>query len=247
MIRNRLKELMVERGLKASRVANDIKSLSRNTINSTANNNGKMIQLETINLLCQYLGVTPAEFFEYLPFDVSVVVNSDNETKSNFNLNDEIVVDPFYLNLYISKESNNQSAGMIRKTFELSIISEKPIKFHLDDRDNCLHPNITNFTVVLGNPPVDNENEQQINEFGNFWNNELTPGFQDSIRTQISEAITSYFNKEVAPTTTQWIAWDAFPFLLKLRFDKIEKDYSKLKAGIRIHNVEQITPDDLPF
>lgn len=84
MIRNRLKELMAERGLKASRIANDIENLSRNTINSTVNNNGKMIQFETINLLCQYLGVTPSDFFEYLPFDVDVAVDSDNKLIANY-------------------------------------------------------------------------------------------------------------------------------------------------------------------
>lgn len=79
MIRNRLKELMVERGLKASRIANDIDNLSRNTINSAVNNKGKMLQLETINSLCQYLGVSPKDFFEYLPFDVDVSISSDTD------------------------------------------------------------------------------------------------------------------------------------------------------------------------
>lgn len=43
--------------------------ISRNTITSTSQNDGKMIQLETINKLCQALDVDPSAFFEYVPFD----------------------------------------------------------------------------------------------------------------------------------------------------------------------------------
>ena len=39
--------------------------ISRNTISATMQNGGKMIQLNTINKLCQALEVTPGDFFEY--------------------------------------------------------------------------------------------------------------------------------------------------------------------------------------
>jgi len=70
VIRNNLAVLLAERSLKITRVARDT-AISRNTITSTAQNDGKMIQLETINKLCQYLDVNPEQFFEYLPFDIS--------------------------------------------------------------------------------------------------------------------------------------------------------------------------------
>lgn len=72
MIRNRLAELLAERGLKITQVAKDIPGLSRNTITATAQNDGKMIQLETIDLLCNYLGITPSEFFEFAPYRITV-------------------------------------------------------------------------------------------------------------------------------------------------------------------------------
>ena len=140
MIRNRLKELMAERGLKASRIANDIENLSRNTINSTVNNNGKMIQFETINLLCQYLGVTPNDFFEYLPFDVDVAVDSDNKLIANYPNGDVIngTIHPFYLNLYLKRTSINQASGITNKTFELSVVLKKPIEFDTDNLNNLV-------------------------------------------------------------------------------------------------------------
>ncbi|OKL35371.1 helix-turn-helix domain-containing protein [Domibacillus mangrovi] len=70
MIRNRLAVLLAERGLKITRVAKDT-GISRNTITATAQNDSEMIRLETINTLCKYLSITPCEFFEYEPLDIS--------------------------------------------------------------------------------------------------------------------------------------------------------------------------------
>ena len=78
MIRNRLAELLAERSLKISRVAAEIPNLSRNTITSTAQNSGKMIQLETVDKLCQYLQIKPDDFFEYVPFDIEYKCFLDN-------------------------------------------------------------------------------------------------------------------------------------------------------------------------
>ncbi|OUT06659.1 TAL effector protein PthXo1 [Lactiplantibacillus plantarum] len=62
MIRNRLAELLAERDLKISRVAAQLPNLSRNTITATASNTGKMIQLETVDTLCQFLHIEPTDF-----------------------------------------------------------------------------------------------------------------------------------------------------------------------------------------
>lgn len=77
MIKNRLAELISERSLKITQVAKDT-GISRNTITATAQNDSKMIQLETVNTLCKYLGVTPCEFFTYVPFDFKVNLQTDS-------------------------------------------------------------------------------------------------------------------------------------------------------------------------
>lgn len=67
MIRNRLGILMAERGIKISDVYEATK-ISRSTLTSISQNENKMIQLETIDSLCNYFGITPSEFFDYAPF-----------------------------------------------------------------------------------------------------------------------------------------------------------------------------------
>ena len=59
---------MVQKQRRVNEIANET-GISRNTITSTSQNYGKMIQLETINKLCQSLNVSPTDFFEYVPFD----------------------------------------------------------------------------------------------------------------------------------------------------------------------------------
>ncbi|MDM8334562.1 helix-turn-helix domain-containing protein [Limosilactobacillus panis] len=198
MIRNRLKELMAERGLKASRVANDIENLSRNTINSTVNNNGKMIQFETVNSLCQYLGVTPADFFEYLPFDVDISISSDNELVTNYPEMEVLSasIAPFYLNLYLKKISTNQASGTTSKTFELSVILTNTVNFISVD-SKFAPKNKADFVVVVGNPPQGNKDKEQVNEFKKFWNDNLTAGFQQDIRSRIISEISNYIQTEI--------------------------------------------------
>lgn len=239
MIRNRLKELMDVRGLKATRIANDISNLSRNTINSTVNNNGKMIQFETVNLLCQYLGVTPSEFFEYLPFDVFSSIDADSDPiislDENYNIPAELCfIKPFYLNLYLTQTFNNYSAGENKRTFELSVVSEKPITFHSsEDFANDFVMDNPSFKVVLGNPPIETNMHSQKANFFHFWNDELTEGFRRVVQNMIVNSITYYFswfqsnNKYITLPST---------YPTTFRFDDFSSDYSKLCNGIVLTN-----------
>ncbi|MFC0233946.1 helix-turn-helix domain-containing protein [Vagococcus entomophilus] len=112
MIRNRLSVLLAERKLKITQVANDT-NLSRNTITSTAQNDGKMIQLETINVLCKYLNITPSEFFDYSPLDFEYYISIDENVVSDPSIGEpyEFRIDAF-LNIF---DSNNN-----KKTFEFT-------------------------------------------------------------------------------------------------------------------------------
>ncbi len=247
MIRNRLKELMDVRGLKATRIANDINNLSRNTINSTVSNSGKMIQFETVDLLCQYLGVTPKDFFEYLPFDVLVTVDSDNDPMVNISdlsnvAPDECYIKPFYLNLYLTKISNNFSAGESKKTFELSVISEKKIGFSAspDFGDNSFLMNVPDLKIILGNPPIKANMTSQKDAFSHFWNDELTDGFRKIMQDKISDAIFDYFSKFKSNNSFIDLP-DVLPTIF--RFTDFESDYSKLTNGLIMATSEF----DVPF
>lgn len=249
MIRNRLKELMDERGLKASRIANDIDNLSRNTVNSTVSNKGKMIQLETVNSLCQYLGVTPNDFFEYLPFDVNVSVDADSEpiikltdTSNNVPTPQEIYIKPFYLNLYLTKLNNNHLAGESKNTFELSIISSEQINFSAspDFGNNNFIMQTPQLTVVLGNPPSKENIKSQKDKFSDFWNKELTPGFRKVIQEQITEAIIEYISSFCSKN--EWIEFSNY-ISINFRFNDFDSNYLGLENGICLTDMMS----DLPF
>lgn len=61
--RIRLWELMAERNLKITQVSKDT-GLSRTTLNNIKFNRNKAIQVETIDILCNYFRITPGELFE---------------------------------------------------------------------------------------------------------------------------------------------------------------------------------------
>lgn len=71
MIRYNLNKLIAERGLSANKIYVDT-GISRSTLSKLINNQSNMIQLDTIDKLCQYLKVTPSNFLSYLPVDVEV-------------------------------------------------------------------------------------------------------------------------------------------------------------------------------
>lgn len=64
LIKNNLAVLMEQRQIRVSELSKET-GISRTTITSAKFNRGKMIQLNTINKLCQALEVTPEDFFEY--------------------------------------------------------------------------------------------------------------------------------------------------------------------------------------
>lgn len=66
MIKCHLSRLMGERKLKTADVARDT-GLHRNTITLLYDETAARVDLEAIDRLCEYLGVSVAELFEYVP------------------------------------------------------------------------------------------------------------------------------------------------------------------------------------
>lgn len=64
MLENNLRIIMAEKYVRVTELAKQT-GLSRTTITSLKENKLKMIQLNSIDKLCQALDVTPAEFFKY--------------------------------------------------------------------------------------------------------------------------------------------------------------------------------------
>lgn len=85
MLKSNLSVLMAERGLKIVDLYNAT-GISKNTLMSLSENTSKGVQFETVDKLCNYLGVTPADFFVYAPYIVDIKFEKDAKDKDEFNL-----------------------------------------------------------------------------------------------------------------------------------------------------------------
>ncbi|SUM70177.1 helix-turn-helix domain-containing protein [Staphylococcus hominis] len=75
MIRNRLSELLSERGLKTSRVAKDVK-IARSSLTSMIQNDAEMVRYDAIDKLCRYLNISVNDFFEYVPINIEITIEN---------------------------------------------------------------------------------------------------------------------------------------------------------------------------
>lgn len=71
MIDSNLAVLFAERNLKITKVSRDT-GISRTTLTSLCYDYSGGIKFDTLNILCKYLGVTPAEFFSYSQYDYEI-------------------------------------------------------------------------------------------------------------------------------------------------------------------------------
>lgn len=129
MLKTNLAILMAERGLKISDVY-EATGISKTTLMAISENTGKGIQYETVDKLCNFLGVTPSDFFSYAPYifkfyktnnennlsDIVITVNHSNNLRS------------FKFSPYVTTPSSsdypvipNDANFMINYEFELSV------------------------------------------------------------------------------------------------------------------------------
>lgn len=80
MIKSNLAVLMAERGLKMVDVINET-GIAKATIRALYYNQGKGVQFETVDTLCEFLGVTPGELFSRIKFHATVL--KSEEVKHN--------------------------------------------------------------------------------------------------------------------------------------------------------------------
>ena len=116
MIKNNFNELVAQRKLKITRISNDT-GISRPTLNSLTRDDGKGIQYDTLNKLCNYFNVTPSEFFSYIPYDISFNFEVMDEKGEVINQVDKIEYTEkkralLYINVFDNK-------GVKKHTFEL--------------------------------------------------------------------------------------------------------------------------------
>ncbi|MGW7931519.1 helix-turn-helix domain-containing protein [Staphylococcus xylosus] len=105
MIQSKLSLLMAERGLKISDLYEET-GISKTTLMALAENSGKGVQFDTIDKLCNYLGVTPCDFFDYAPYMVHLDDATSSAYGGEFNdititLNKQFYKRTFYISISI--------------------------------------------------------------------------------------------------------------------------------------------------
>ena len=77
MLRNNLAKLMIDRGISATQLFNDT-GIARSTISKISNNKTDKFSLQTIDKICNYIEVSPSDFFDFWDYDVQLKTGFTN-------------------------------------------------------------------------------------------------------------------------------------------------------------------------
>lgn len=83
MLINRLAILLAERSMSGARLASDT-GIAQSTISKITSNKSKQVDYETVNKICNTLGVTSDDFFDYSPIDYEIKYFIDEENTDQF-------------------------------------------------------------------------------------------------------------------------------------------------------------------
>ncbi|MGG5372021.1 helix-turn-helix domain-containing protein [Enterococcus sp. AZ196] len=205
MIRNNLSILMSERGIKNSTLSAKT-GISKNTISSTAQNDGKMIQLETINKICQVLGVTPTDFFSYIPYDIDFKLSLKSVT-TRFSVNDVHEIDKIFLEtvdldlLLVVERAGTQINEFLFKTIKFSDgnIFTTNIFIDLATEDSSLHEFWKNIPTAFRSDITSNISKTVRGELRDAIIDEI----QENQASHVDDLITLIENLEIEVTVSQ--------------------------------------------
>ncbi|EPI39930.1 DNA-binding helix-turn-helix protein [Enterococcus faecalis LA3B-2] len=194
MIRNNLSILMSERNIK-NNVLSLKTGISKNTISSITNNDVKMIQLDTINKLCQALNVSPGALFTYVPYDCLI----------------ELLPDDICPHVLLNESFDLLEFSFKELSFDLFIkissVENSDIVFHFESSTSGLNSNLTLGDTRLS---VYFNLKDDPNLFKHYIND-----LPISFKIDIYDQITNAFYKELAEQTESYL--DGIP---NLNFDK---------------------------
>ncbi|EUJ24363.1 Cro/CI family transcriptional regulator [Listeria floridensis FSL S10-1187] len=172
MLRNRLAVLLAERNLKITRVSKDT-GISRSTLTAISQNDSKMIQMDTIDGLCQYLGVTPSDFFDYAPIKISTTItNMDLNIESDY----EMTELEFEININIEKNEGRETylaVGSLEHSVYMS-------------------PICCNINIILSFDTADNAQKFKVSVV-----DKLSPFLQIQLRNDMNHAIYNAIESEI--------------------------------------------------
>lgn len=83
MLINRLAILLAERSMSGARLASDT-GIAQSTISKITSNKSKQVDYETVNKICNSLGVGSNDFFDYSPIDYEIKYFCEEDTGDIF-------------------------------------------------------------------------------------------------------------------------------------------------------------------
>ena len=194
MIKNNFNELVAQRKLKITRVSNDT-GISRPTLNALTRDDGKGIQYDTLNTLCNYFSITPCEFFSYIPYDIQYNFDIIDEQGEVIDQRDELEYTMqkkalLFINVFDNK-------GLKKHTFEI-------LYFVLTTYNTTVDVDVNNFGEILGEIKGNSSKvildqkqfENGDNEFIIFLK-QLEVQWQTKIIDDIMQYMTKDINKKV--------------------------------------------------
>ena len=253
MILSRLKVLLAERNIKISRVSNDT-GISRTTLTALAQNTPKGVQFDTIDVLCQYLGIQISDFFEYVPFDINVNCDKPDviDLTSKDNLRNfvatKVEISPFDMDLFLVKTTNSKDFGLQKKTYELTARITEPATLFTHEDNDPFKMEAWNVEILFGQSETDELSDTQA-DFIKFISS-LSSGFKEKIFYKISSKIDETINSVLEDRNLPEIAISP-----RFTFNKFSKD-KKIKSNIYLEDIQDdndnfnnvdISDDDLPF
>ena len=163
MIKSNLAVLMAERGLKIADVYNDT-GISKTTLMALSENKGKGIQFETIDKLCNYLNVSPQDFFIYSPFLIEY-------TQDNNGLFLRLIsgekINNFYFNFWVFKDSELDFDTKINYVADPSKKYDFYLAIDVEDSNTELEKIYNNLDIIFKRELVNNIFERSIDWFIN--------------------------------------------------------------------------------
>ena len=161
MIKSNLAVLMAERGLKIADVYNDT-GISKTTLMALSENKGKGIQFETIDKLCNYLNVSPQDFFIYSPFLIEY-------THDNNGLFLRLIsgekINNFYFNFWVFKDSELDFDTKINYVADPSKKYDFYLAMDVEDGNTELEKIYNNLDIIFKRELVNNIFERSIDWF----------------------------------------------------------------------------------
>ena len=190
MIKNNFNELVAQRKLKITRISNDT-GISRPTLNALTRDDGKGIQYDTLNVLCNYFSVTPCEFFSYIPYDIKYNFEVIDEQGEVIAQRDELEYTMqkkalLFINVFDNK-------GLKKHTFEI-------LYFVLTTYNTTVDVDVNNFGEIISE--IKGNSSKVILDQKQFENGDnefivCLKEFEVQWQTKIIDDIMQYMTKDI--------------------------------------------------